>query len=158
MKHNAKSFSNLLGEMVTTEDIDTLREELEAILNTTLTGEVLSWDEQLKVQVRPRVLASIDRDLKEFDGDRREYAQEALAVAGELPVMEITLAYEPVPAGIRRIVEKLRELSGQLYIVSILVNPAILGGMVGVVRGEFRDYSLSNKLGLLMSEMYPGIE
>jgi hypothetical protein len=158
MKHNAKSFSNLIGELVTTDDLDTLREELAAVKEDALVPNTPGSEVKLKELIRPRILKAIKADLKAFDEDARSYAREAMEVAAKLPLMELTLAYEPTPVGLRRILEKLRSISNQQYILSLIVNPALLGGMVCVLRGEFRDYSLSNKLGQLMTEMYPGIE
>jgi hypothetical protein len=158
MKHNAKSFSNLLAELTTNDDVDILREELMAIEEAAVSSENFLKNDGLMAKVRPRILLAIQQDLNIFDADPRSYAREAMEVALSLPVMEVTLAYEPVPEGIKRLGEKLRSISGKPYLLSLIINPALLGGMVCVVNGEFRDYSMSAKLAALLKEMYPGME
>jgi hypothetical protein len=145
MKHNAKSFSNLLGEILVREDVTLLEEELK------LLGESV-FTQGVEAKIRERIAAAIKADLKGFEGEAKIYYQEALELVRNLPEIELTIAFEPTPEAVRRMVTKVRQLVQKEVVLSLVINPAIVGGALIATRGEFRDYSISAKLLSLLNE------
>jgi hypothetical protein len=156
MKLRASTFSNLMEVVLTREDYLMARDELVAVYQALTAPKQVGVDEALG-QIRPGLAAAIRTDWLEAKLEPVAYITEAVAYLDAVPTVEMTLAFEPSKKMLARLILKLREGAQILPVVSLTINPSILGGMEVISRGKYADLSLRKKIANTFDELVPGV-
>lgn len=88
----------------------------------------------------------------EGDGPQKQFLEEIISELKTIPVVKITLAFEPDDNFTSKLNETISTQAGQKVILDILVNHHIVGGIVVEYQGKFKDYSLEPKVDAYLKE------
>lgn len=89
----------------------------------------------------------------EGDGPQKQFLEEIITELKTIPIVKITLAFEPDDSFISKLNERISFQAGQKVILDILVNHHIVGGIVVEYQGKFKDYSLESRVDQYLKEV-----
>ena len=131
----------------TTEARATLLAEIDALTKSVYQTEG-SFDKTLESGVRSEIKTVISAVTKQ---DQTPKQKEATLTALRdavlaLPLLHMTLAFEPSARGIAAFSEKARSYFGPDVVLDIVVDPALFGGAQISYNGRYTDLSLAAKM------------
>jgi hypothetical protein len=156
MKRQASTFSNLMEMVLTREDYLMARDELVLVYQMVTAPSPKKIEDALET-IRHNLAVAITADWKMAKLEPAAYLAEAVAYLDQVPTVEMTLAFEPSQKMLARVVSKLREGAAVAPVVSLSINPSILGGMEVIVNGKFADLTLKKNIAEAFAELVPGV-
>jgi F0F1-type ATP synthase delta subunit len=134
--------SKLFSHIRTTDERDTLLDEIGTLLSSLYQEKGRGLDSCLKNKVRFWVSEIVRREI----GSDLETAEKYLTGLKEtlegLGILKLTLAFEPTDISIDKFTEFVRRNMGEDIVVEFEYDARILGGALITYNGEFRDFSL----------------
>lgn len=134
----------------TTEDVVSLQEEMDLILQSLFHVEVYKLEEVLEKFVRVRVATEINRIIKMNPTANKEEIKALLSKAYRticaLPIIKLSLAFEPSETIINNLSFWARQNLEPGVLLDLSLDRSIIGGVVISYKGKFFDFSLKNKI------------
>lgn len=143
-------YQGLIRLTQTTEDVVKLDEEIDSLLQSIYHVDKHMFEDTLEKMVRIRVAMEIRDLVQQGTSSKKEEIRSLLSDAYRiicaLPILQLTLAFEPSEAVIGNISRWARKnlISGILLDLSL--DKSILGGAIIMFHGKFYDFSLRKKL------------
>jgi hypothetical protein len=134
--------SALLDTLLTTEDREVLRGELELLKTAIFKVNKDSFAETMKVGVRAFVAEIIEKELRTNNVDPEKYLNEMLQNIDKLPTLELTIAFEPTQANLEHFATQASTVAGQNVLLQVSTKPEIIGGAVVIWNGKYVDATL----------------
>jgi hypothetical protein len=146
------TYSELLSQLVTSRDVNLLRQELEALQAAAYKVKKDSFAEALKTSVRAWVAEWMTAAIKKDGTDPQKFIDGLLAEIQQLPVVEITIAFEPTQANIERIHNQVVTAIGHQVLIDLKTDQSLIAGATLSVGGKYHDGSQAQKLDSLLTE------
>jgi F0F1-type ATP synthase delta subunit len=136
-----------LNNLVRTEDErESLKEELKTLSDSLFEKEG-SFEQALVGKIRPQTGEAVKKLLAEGRVlDKVKFFKEAEKYLESLPVLELTVAFDPKGTSVERIWQWVRRNVGEGIILKFAVDHSIGAGAIVVFRGKFRDFTLKKLL------------
>lgn len=126
----SKVFEKIAEEIITEDDFVSFIEEV----NSRRLGEKFS-----------EYLEEPEKD-EDFFKKLKNYLE-------KIPRLKLEIAFNPSLEFLRRIKRRFEEENGRQVILDITINPGIVGGAIIEYEGRYRDFSLSEKMNLSVSQI-----
>lgn len=137
--------SELLATLLTLDDRETLRTELELLRNAVFQTKENSFPEALKIKVRNSIAEIIEREVRLQKTEPEKYLSEVLQQLDQVPILELTIAFEPTQENLEHIVAHASKLLSQTVITQLHIQPEVVAGAVIVWNGHYHDASLKTQ-------------
>lgn len=137
--------SELLETLVTTEDRELLRVELEQLKSAVFRLKDNTFPEVLKHQVRSQIAAIIEREIRTSEQEPEKYVNDVLKQLDSAAILELTIAFEPTQANVEQIAQEATKLLGQAVLLKIAIQPQLMGGAIITWQGRYHDATLRKK-------------
>lgn len=134
-------YEKVLSEIKTTEDAEIFNREADTLLDALFESREGSLESALKNEVRARIAGVLREELFKEGRDKEEFLKELKRKVEELETVSLTLAIEPTEGFLERIGHFIEEKVGDKVILNVSFNPQIVGGVVIVYKGLYRDFS-----------------
>jgi len=141
--------SELLETLTTTTDRELLRSELEQLKASIFKLKTGGLEETLKTKVRANVAEVVQRELRQNEAQKtglnpESYLQEVIGQLDTIPVLTLTIAFEPTTANLEKWSAQACKLAEQNIILEVKVKPEVVGGANIVWNGRYEDATLQN--------------
>lgn len=150
MDDKFSEYKALIDLTKTTEDLVSLQEEIDMILQSLFHVEVYKLEEVMEKFVRIRVAAEIEKLLKAHPNSSKEDIKVILSKAYRtictLPILRLTMAFEPSEMQVSNISYWARSNLEQGILLDLSLDRSLIGGLVITYKGKYYDFSLKNKL------------
>lgn len=150
MDEKLLKYKSLIELTKTTEDVVSLDEEIGLLLQSLFHFDKGKFEEILESQIRIRVAIEIRKLLQTNIFMSKEEIKALLTDAYHticvLPILRLTLAFEPSESVINSISYWARQKLEAGILLDLSLDRSLLGGAVIMHKGKFYDYSLRNKL------------
>jgi len=150
--------SELLTTLLTTDDRELLRNELGRLKSAVFKLKKGNLTDVLKSQVRVDVARVIESELRDQKKDPEHYFEEILAQLDTLPILQLTIAFEPTQLSLEHWSSQAAEALGEGVVLQITVQPEMIGGAIIVWKGRYVDVSLKKKFAAAVSKAIGKIE
>jgi hypothetical protein len=156
MDDNLAQYQGLIELTQTTEDVVRLDEEIDLLLQCLYHIEGERLEETLEKLVRVRVAAEIRTLLQAHTNPSKQEIKFLLSNAYRticsLPILQLTLAFEPSEFVINTISRWARQNLAAGIILDLSLDRSVLGGAIIMYHGKFYDYSLQKKLQVIFEK------
>lgn len=156
MEEKLKKYQGLIELTETTEDVVKLDEEIDLLLQSVYHVDKGMLDSILGRMVRLRVAAEIRNLIKKETNFKKDEIKPLLSdmyrTVCSLPILQLTLAFEPSEAAIGNISRFARQNLAAGILLDLSLDRSILGGAVVMYRGKFYDFTLRKKLNELFEK------
>lgn len=150
MEDKLKKYQDLIQLVQTTEDLVKLEEEIDMLLQSIYQLDKYMFEETLEKMVRIRVAMEIRKLVQQHTSSKKEEIKALLSNAYRticvLPILQLTLAFEPSEAVIGNISRWARQNLAAGILLDLSLDRSILGGAIVMYHGNFYDLSLRKKL------------
>lgn len=150
MDDKLKKYEGLIELTRTTEDIVKLDEEIDLLLQSVYNVDKQIFEDALEKMVRIRVAVEIRKLLSVATSLKKEEIKAILSNAYRticaLPILQLTLAFEPSEASIGNISRWARQNLAPGILLDLSLDRSVLGGAIIAYHGEFYDLTLRKKL------------
>ena len=146
-------YSDLLKKMITKDDVDELRGELELLLTALYKTKSGSFEDTLKTSVRKWVAEYIREHVTQKGEDAETFLKTLSTELTALHFLQIRIAFEPTEDTYERIHTWLQENEKENFTIDLEYDPKILGGAVVIYQGSYKDFSLRSKLDAVSTEI-----
>ena len=130
-------YSEILLQLRTISDVDTLKEEIDILLNSLYKS---NFEETLYSKVRKTIVDSLVRVGAIHESPLRSLQKQL----SDLRVLKLTLALEPTPALVDNISSWVKTNVGEDVVLDLDLNSDLIGGAQIAFAGKYADYSLSS--------------
>lgn len=146
-----KEFAVFASSINDTKGLYRLIDQLSSInknLYHNLSGTIVSKTKGFLSPNLETIFGYLEEQGLEPEGDtpQKQFLEEIITELKSVPMVKITLAFEPDDSFTAKINETISSLAGQKVILDILVNHHIVGGAVVEYQGKFRDYSMEPRV------------
>lgn len=133
-------YSEILSRIKTKEEAEELAEELEVLRKSLFEAGGIYFEDSLKTKVRAWAAEAIRQEIsKEENKDR--YLSGLIEKLKSLKTFRLILAFEPSQIAIEKFHSVISQEVGEV-VLDITCNRSILGGVIIVYEGEYRNFSL----------------
>lgn len=150
MEDELKKHKELIELVQTTDDVVKLDEEIDLLSQSLYHIEKNMFEDTLKKMVRIRIAEAIRKLILQYDISKKEDIKTLLLNAYKticvMPVLQLTLAFEPSEAIIGDISRWARKSLAPGILLDLSLDRSILGGVAVVYKGRFYDLTLRKKL------------
>jgi F0F1-type ATP synthase delta subunit len=139
-------YSEMAGLARVEEERETLKEELETLLNSLYEKEG-AFEETLAKKISPATSEVVKKLIAEGRvPDKAKFIQEVLKALDSLEVLELSVAFIPKGQTIERLWQWVRRNLGEGIILKFNLDRSIGAGAIIVYKGKFKNYSLQKLL------------
>ena len=138
--------SPLIEAVVTTEDLNTLKHELEVVQAALYQTKPEVLDKVFKDELRADVARALTENFQHNPEIRQHIIEGLQKELSHLEIAHLTLAFEPTPRMIGKIADWIRDHVGPNIVLEFAYDPRILGGATISFAGQYADFSLQKKL------------
>jgi len=131
----------LLQNIITKRDAQRLLEEIEIIRKGLFEAGEGALESLLKNKVRAETAEVIRETFSKADLDKKGYLDKVEELIMKMPNVSFILAFEPSEGAVERFYSKVSEATGKRVLLDIVYEPQIIGGVVIIFNGRYRDYS-----------------
>lgn len=150
MEDKLKKYQGLIELTQTTEDVVKLDEEIDFLLQSIYHVDKNMFEDTLEKMVRIRMAMEIRKLVKQTTSSKKEEIKilfsNVYRTICALPILQLTLAFEPSEAIIGNISRWARQNLAAGILIDLSLDRSILGGAIIVYRGKFYDLTLRKKL------------
>ncbi len=150
MNEKLLEYKSLIDLIKTTDDLGNLDQEIELLLQSLYHTDVYKFDDVLSKYVRVRVAQEISRLMlvNSITGRdaRKAFLTETYKTISTLPILRLTLAFEPSESMINNISYWARSNLEEGIIIDLTLDRNLLGGALIMHKGKFYDFSLKKRL------------
>lgn len=150
MEDKLKKYQGLIELTQTTDDVVKLDEEIDLLLQSIYHVDKDMIEDTLERMVRIRVAMEIRKIIKQTASSRKEDIKILLSNAYRticaLPILKLTLAFEPSEAVIGNLSRWARQNLAAGILLDLSLDRSVLGGSVISYNGKFYDLTLKKKL------------
>lgn len=143
-------YKSLIELTKTTQDLVDLEEEINALSNSLYNTEINKFDQILEESVRVSMASEIKKLLKscKISGkdEIKNFLTDAYQTISSLPILILTLAFEPSEQVIYNISSWVRTNFEERIILDLVLDRRLLGGTLIEYKGKYYDYSVRKKL------------
>lgn len=149
----------ILQHARTTFERDTLREAIARLTESLFGASKTAFDEQLAslgislAEAFKEVFTLAGCDLADREKVRETLASMSKAL-DELPIVFLTLAFEPSGKMVGKMYSFLTKTLGKSIVIDVKTEPLILGGAIVEYGGVYKDVSLKTKIEKTFEEGY----
>lgn len=136
----------------TTEDVQALISEIDALEVSLYKVGVGNWDETLMNKVRFSVAEIVKNELPHDLDSRKDYLRELKKKLLELPILKLTIPVDVTDKILEEISDNLRRDLNAEIIIELEKERSILGGAIVSYSGKYIDLSLTTKMEKVWSE------
>jgi len=137
--------SELLNTLLTTEDRELLRVELDLLKDSVFKLKENNFADVLKHKVRSNVAAIIEKEIRTTEQEPEKYLNDVLKQLDTAAILQLTIAFEPTQANLEHIAQEATTLLGQPALLQITIKPDVMGGAVIIWNGHYHDATLQKK-------------
>jgi len=150
MEDKLKKYQGLIQLTQTTEDVVKLDEEIDLLLQSIYHVDKDMFEDTLEKMVRIRMAMEIRKLVKQAAISKKEEIKILLSnvyrTICALPILQLTLAFEPSDAVIGSISRWARQNLADGILLDLSLDRSVLGGAIIVYHGKFYDLTLKKKL------------
>lgn len=150
MDEKLLKYQGLIDLTQTTEDVVKLDEEIDLLLQSIYHVDKDMLEDTLKKMVRIRVAMEIRSLVKQTTTSKKEEIKTLFSnmyrTICALPILQLTLAFEPSEAVIGNISRWARQNLAAGILLDLSLDRSVLGGAIIVYHGKFYDLTLRKKL------------
>ncbi len=150
MDEKLLKYQGLIELIQTTDDVVKLDEEIDLLLQSIYHLEKDIFEDTLEKMVRIRVAMEIRKLVKQDTSSKKEEIKILLSnmyrTICALPIVQLTLAFEPSEAVIGNISRWARKNLAAGILLDLSLDRSVLGGAIIVYHGKFYDLTLRKKL------------
>lgn len=150
MEDKLKQFQGMIQLTQTTEDVVKLDEEIDLLLQSIYHVDKDMFEDTLEKMVRIRMAMEIRKLVKQTASSKKEEIKILLSnmyrTICALPILQLTLAFEPSDAVIGNISRWARQNLVDGILLDLSLDRNVLGGAIIVYHGKFYDLTLRKKL------------
>lgn len=148
---------NLISNIKTTESLGIFLEDLEEASRWVYKGGSKALSEKLQGKVGEEFrqkLANFEDSgqLPSSRKDLSDFFKGIEKILGKIPVLKLKLAFLPTKEFLTKLVDWMGKQTGKKVFFDIEVNEDVIGGCIFEYQGEYRDYSLGEKLEATLEE------
>ncbi len=145
-------FDEIVSSVKTIDEKQMLLDEIELLLHSLYKKSAQSFEDVLRTQVRSRIAQKIEEILRKESGEKHAILEKLQETVLDLPVMELTLAFEPTETSLQRLSTWVKTNVGAKVVFQLKYDRSILGGVIMIHEGEYRDYSVRRQLERIINE------
>lgn len=138
-------YEALIERIRTTDEKDLLLGEIQLLLTSAYEADA-GFDSTLKSKVRSWVSTAIKNDLAANQIGQKDYLEGLKKRLAGLKVLTLILAFEPTDVSIDKFIFFARENIDNDIILETQFDPKILGGVIIIFQGRYKDFSLKKIL------------
>lgn len=131
----------IFSKIKTKESLDLFKEEIELLLKSLYKSERQNFNSVLSNKVRAFVVEFIRNKTASGDFNLEGYLRELIDRAQELPTITLFLAFEPSENTLDHFYSFISSACRQPVLLEVNYDPTIIGGVVIIYKGEYRDFS-----------------
>lgn len=150
MNEKILKYKALIDLIKTTDDLVVLDEEIDMVLQSIYHTEIYDLEEILAKYVRVRVAVEIKKliNYNSIAGkdQTRALLSDAYRTICALPILKLTMAFEPSESVIDNISNWARSNLQSGMLLDLSLDRSLLGGAQIVHEGKYYDYSLKKKI------------
>jgi F0F1-type ATP synthase delta subunit len=150
MDKKLEKYKGLIELTKTTEDLVDLGDEIDSLMHSLYHVDLYKFEDALSQFVRLRIAREIRKLIQlhslNTKDEIKEFFSDAYRAICRLPILRLTLAFEPSESIINTISHWARTNLEEGVLLDLSMDRSVLGGAVIVYRGKFYDYSISKKL------------
>ncbi|MHA2426598.1 MAG: hypothetical protein ACXADB_00960 [Candidatus Hermodarchaeia archaeon] len=135
-------YAPILSKIRTTQEAEKLTEEIDILLNSFFENQGRGFDLALRDKVRAWVSQALRDELSAHKVDGKNYLEGLKGELGKYKKLKLGLAIEPSQTTIESIHSFAQKNIGDKVLLEISYMPALLGGVVIVFEGKYRNFSL----------------
>lgn len=150
------SFNALLSKIRTTEERDTMVAALRHLVASLYQDHKDIQAQLRQFSVSHDQLDALNKLLQESD-DTKKLLPQLLDGVNALEVVELTLAIVPSELILDHIHQEIITMTGRSIVLSIRVDPALVGGMIISFKGKYLDISLKKEAQAYLQSQKPAI-
>jgi len=147
-------YSNILSEIKTKEEANTLSEEIDLLRSSLYEGNdqsksggnAESFSQTLSSNIRKNISKAISEDLKQSTVSLEQFLDDLQKTIENLPVLTLTLAFEPTGETAIKITNWTSNNLGDKVIIDFDFDKRIVGGAIISYQGQYRDFSLKKAI------------
>jgi hypothetical protein len=149
---NDYNYDNILSELRTVDDLDFLNAEIDMLLVSLYKTDPTEYQNILKAKIQQKLAEELTLSMTEQkvaldDRDQLEsYLNGLKKFLSFIPVLHLTLAYQPGNDEINQLAEWARTQTGKPVVLHLYHNSSLLGGAVITFEGKYIDLSLKKRL------------
>lgn len=144
---NNQNFSTLTKELLTSEDVINLLDEIGEIEGKIYKDKNFDFS-SISDKYSPELVQTLNELSKgPFKGGRKEEALGAVkGYLNSIPVVKITFAFIPSRDFLKKVQGLLVEQLGEFVLVNRTINEELIGGIIFEYAGNYRDFTVSSNL------------
>lgn len=150
MNEKILKYKALVDLIKTTDDLVVLDEEIDMVLQSIYHTEIYDLEEILAKFVRVRIAVEIKKLISQDSISGKEQTRTLLSDAYRticaLPILKLTMAFEPSESIIDNISNWARSNLQSGILLDLSLDRSLLGGAQIVYEGKYYDYSLKKKI------------
>lgn len=150
MNEKILKYKALIDLIKTTDDLVVLDEEIDMVLQSIYHTEIYDLEEILAKFVRVRIAVEIKKLISQNSVTGKEQTRTLLSDAYRticaLPILKLTMAFEPSESVIDNISNWARGNLQSGILLDLSLDRSLLGGAQIVHEGKYYDYSLKKKI------------
>lgn len=150
MNEKILKYKALIDLIKTTDDLVVLDEEIDMVLQSIYHTEIYDLEEILAKFVRVRIAVEIKKLISQDSISGKEQTRTLLSDAYRticaLPILKLTMAFEPSESIIDNISNWARSNLQSGILLDLSLDRSLLGGAQIVYEGKYYDYSLKKKI------------
>lgn len=150
MEEKLKKYQGLIELTQTTEDVVKLDEEIDSLVQSIYNVDKHIFEDTLEKSVRIRVAIEVRKLVAEIVNPKKEEIKVVLSRAYRticaLPILQLTLAFEPSEVVIGNISRWARQNLADGVLLDLSLDRSVLGGAIIMYQGKFYDFTLRKKL------------
>jgi hypothetical protein len=141
--------STIISQVKTKDEIEKLKDELDILLKSLYELGEGSFDATLKSRIRHKTAVLLRR---EVDGvtEKAEYLKKLQKELTDYEEVEVKLGFEPTEVSIDKFWHSIAESMEGKFVLDIEYMPSIIGGVIIVHDGNYRDFSLKKIMDKLL--------
>lgn len=129
----------LLKNIKTKEEADLLKEELELLIELIYESKADLFS-LIREKVRASTYDLLNEALRKVE-NKEAFLRELLVKLDKISVVSLILSFEPSKAAVERFHSFIEEATRKPVILDIGYDPGIIGGVILIYEGKFKDFS-----------------
>jgi hypothetical protein len=147
------NMENILEQIKTTADRDTLLEEIDILLSSLYENGGNAFDSVMNAKVRAWAANAISNEITNSGVEKQECLKKIRAEVEKMDTVTMILAYDPPYSSIEVISLFIKKKFGQALLVNFKYDPEIIAGCKIIYGGKYKDLSVVEKFNQTLSSL-----